>query len=112
MILVFQRELLDYIIKNHSPHKVGGFYGELYLLKETENRIGVLGNFGFGAPMVVILLEQLIAFGVKEFLSIGIAGSLQKELRVGSVVICDKAIRDEGVSHHYIESSKYSFASL
>jgi uridine phosphorylase len=60
---------------------------------------------------VAILLEQLIAFGVKEFLSVGIAGSLQKELRVGSIVICDKAIRDEGVSHHYLEASKYSYAS-
>jgi uridine phosphorylase len=111
VIIVFQKELLDYIIKNHSPINVGGFFGDFYLLKETENRIGVLGNFGFGAPMVTILLEQFIAYGVKEFLSVGIAGSLQKELRVGSIVICDKAIRDEGVSHHYIKSSKYAFAS-
>jgi len=111
VIIVFQKELLDYITRNHEVRKVGGFYGDFYLLKETDNQIGVLGNFGFGAPVVVILLEELIAFGVKEFLSIGIAGSLQKDLRVGSIVICDKAIRDEGASHHYLESSKYSYAS-
>ena len=111
VIFVFQKELLDYIIKNHEVRKVGGFYGDFYLLEETENQIGVLGNFGFGAPVVVILIEELIAFGVKEFLSVGIAGSLQKNLRVGSIVVCDKAIRDEGASHHYLESSKYSYAS-
>jgi len=111
VIFVFQKELLDYIIKNHEINKVRGFHGDFYLLKETENQIGVLGKFGFGAPIVVILLEELIAFGVKEFLSVGIAGSLQKELRVGSIVVCDKAIRDEGASHHYLEPSKYSHAS-
>ncbi|WP_287583568.1 nucleoside phosphorylase [Candidatus Borrarchaeum sp.] len=111
VILLFQKELLEYIIKNHEIVKVRGFHGDFYLLKETDNRIGVLGNFGWGAPVVVILLEQLIAFGVKEFISVGIAGSLQKDLRVGNIIICDKAIRDEGVSHHYIKSSKYSFAS-
>ncbi len=111
VIFVFQKELLDYIINNHEIKKVGGFYGDFYLLKETKNQIGVLGNFGFGAPMVVILLEQLIAFGVKEFLSVGIAGSLQKEVSVGSIVVCDKAIRDEGASHHYLEASKYAIAS-
>ncbi len=111
VIFCYSNELLDYIIKNHEIRKVGGFYGEFYLLKETEDQIGVLGNFGFGAPVVVILMEELIAFGVKKFLSVGIAGSLQKHLRVGSIIVCNKAIRDEGASHHYLEPSKHSYAS-
>jgi uridine phosphorylase len=111
LIFVFQKELLEYIVTNHAVRKVGGFHGDFYLLEETEDQIGVLGNFGFGAPVVVILMEELIAFGVKEFLSVGIAGSLQKHLKVGSTVVCDKAIRDEGTSHHYLKPSKYSYAS-
>ena len=34
VIFVFQKELLDYIIKNHEIIKVRGFQGDFYLLKE------------------------------------------------------------------------------
>lgn len=57
------------------------------------------------------MLEELIAFGVKKFVSMGSAGTLQRSLKIGDVVVCDKAIRDEGTSHHYLESSKFAFAS-
>ncbi len=107
IIFCYQPRLLDYIVKNYAVTKVEGIGGNLHLLKDTNNQIGVCGKFGIGAPVVAILMEELIAFGVKRFLSIGIAGSLQKNLHLGSIVVCDKAIRDEGTSHHYLKSEKY-----
>ena len=35
----------------------------------------------------------------------------QKNIKIGDIVVCDRAIRDEGVSHHYLASSKYAQAS-
>ena len=32
--------------------------------------LGIIGNFGFGAPVVTTIMEELIALGVKRFLSI------------------------------------------
>ena len=50
-----------------------------------------------------MLLEILIEFGVKRFINVGIAGGLQKTSHIGDVVVCTSAIRDEGVSYHYLE---------
>src|SRR3989344_2437534 len=111
VILCYQKSLMEHILKNHKVTKVNGFYGEMYLINETKGRVAVIGKFGIGSPVVVSLLEELIAFGVKKFISIGTAGTLQKNIKIGSLMVCDKAIRDEGTSYHYVKSSKYSYAS-
>jgi len=56
----------------------------------------------FGAPAVATFTEELIARGAKKFLLLGAAGSLQPYLKVGDYVIPTEAIRDEGVSSHYL----------
>jgi hypothetical protein len=53
---------MDYILKNHKTTKVEGFYGEMYLLDETNGRVAIIGKFGIGSPVVATLLEELIAF--------------------------------------------------
>jgi len=109
VIFCYSNRLLKYILKNHKNKKAEGFQRGFYLL--SENKIGVMGEFGIGAPISCALLEELIALGVKKFVSIGEAGALQKKIKIGSIVVCDKAIRDEGTSHHYIKPSKYAYAS-
>ncbi len=112
VIFTFQPRLIDFVIKNYPVKKVDHLFGDFYiLLSDINNKIGICGNFGIGAPIASILLEELAAFGIKSFISIGTAGSLQKHLQLGSIVVCDKAIRDEGSSHHYIKSEKYSYPS-
>jgi len=102
---------LEHILRNHKTIKVEGFYGEFYLLRETKNQIGVLAKFGVGAPVVVTLMEELTTFGVKKFISMGEAGTLQKTLKIRDIVVCNRAIRDEGTSQHYLKHSKYAYAS-
>src|SRR3989344_8048028 len=111
VIFCYQRKLMEHILEKHKVTKVKLFYGDTYLLNESKGRIAVVGNFGIGAPVVATLLEELIAFGVKKFISIGTAGTLQKDIKIGSLMVCEKAIRDEGTSHHYLKHSKYAFAS-
>lgn len=111
LIFCYQKSLMGSILENHKTTKVEGFYGEMYLLNETNNKVAIIGKFGIGSPIVVALLEELIAFGIKKFISIGTAGTLQKNIAIGSLMICEKAIRDEGTSHHYIKHSKYAHAS-
>jgi uridine phosphorylase len=55
-----------------------------------------------GAPAAAVMLEELIAFGSRRFISVGTAGSLQGDLKPGALVLCDSAFRDEGTSYHYI----------
>jgi uridine phosphorylase len=111
VIICYQRKLMEYVLKNHKTTRVERFYGEMYLLDETGGKVAIIGKFGIGSPVVVTLVEELIAFGVKRFISIGTAGTLQKKLNIGDLIVCDRAIRDEGTSHHYLKASKYAYAS-
>jgi uridine phosphorylase len=56
-----------------------------------------------GAPSAVNTLEQLIARGAKIFIGVGFAGSLQPSVPVGSIVIANNCIREEGTSYHYVK---------
>ncbi len=110
VIFCYQHSLMDHILENHETTDTKRF-GGLYLLDETRGKVGVIGKFGVGAPVAVGVLEELIGFGVRKFISIGSAGSLQNDLDIGDIVVCDRAIRDEGTSHHYLPNSKYAHAS-
>ena len=77
----------------------------------VKGQIGIIGNFGVGAPVVGVLVEDLVAFGVKQFVAIGLAGGLQEGLKTGDLVVAQRAIRDEGTSYHYLADTKYAMAS-
>ncbi len=62
----------------------------------------------YGAPNAVMLLEELIAFGVKRVIYLGYCGSLQEGIGVGHIVIPSKAIREEGTSYHYLPKGEES----
>ena len=111
VILCYSRELMEYVLEKHKVTKVDRFHGEMYLLNETKGKVAIIGKFGIGSPVVVTLVEELIAFGVKRFISIGTAGTLQKNINAGDLIVCDRAIRDEGTSYHYLKASKYAYAS-
>lgn len=111
VIFCYNQKLMDHILKNHELTEADCFAGKIFLLNETKGKIAIVGKFGIGAPVVAVLLEDLIALGIKRFISVGTAGTLQKDIKLGDIMVCEKAIRDEGVSHHYLKYSKYAHAS-
>ncbi|HET9905218.1 MAG TPA: nucleoside phosphorylase, partial [Anaerolineales bacterium] len=68
----------------------------------TGGEVAISTGFGIGAPVVASLADQFVALGVQQFAIVGMAGGLQPELNSGSLVVCNKAIRGEGVSQHYL----------
>jgi uridine phosphorylase len=72
---------------------------------------GVTLLSGPGAPWAAIVVEELAALGARRFVLVGLAGSLQPDLRVGSFVVCRRALRDEGTSHHYYASGEFAPAT-
>jgi len=110
VIFCYNKELFDFILKNHKTTKAEGLYSDMFLLDETKSKIAIV-KLGVGAPLAAKRMEELIAFGVKKFISVGTAGSLQKEVSIGSMMVCERAIRDEGTSHHYLKNSKYTYPS-
>jgi len=53
------------------------------------------------------LAEELAAMGAKKMILMTWGGTLQTDTRPGDIVVCNRAIRDEGASHHYLPASKY-----
>jgi uridine phosphorylase len=91
--------------------KVGSMLGDLYLVKKPRDNVGIMVNFGGGAPIVVELAEELVALGAKRLALMTWGGALQPDLKAGDIVVCDRALRDDGTSHHYLPSAKYIPAS-
>jgi len=87
-----------------------GWLSGACLLPHADRRILAMKVAGWGAPTAVMALEELIASGISKVVSLGAAGALQEEMNVGDIVVCDRAIRDEGTSHHYLPDSKYASA--
>jgi uridine phosphorylase len=112
-VLCYQRSLFKSILTMEGlepPARQGALHA-LRRLPSTQGRVGVLGQFGIGAPAAAAALEELAALGTARFVSIGTAGSLQRDLRVGDLVLCEAAIRDEGVSHHYLPPARLALPS-
>jgi uridine phosphorylase len=110
-VFCYDRRLMDFIKKTHMVESEDTFFAKVLYLNDTHKKVAVIGDFGIGAPAAVVALEMLIALGAKKYISIGTAGTLQAYIEVGDLVVCDRAIRDEGVSHHYNASSKYAYPS-
>jgi uridine phosphorylase len=112
VVLCYQRSLYSHVLQAEgltSPGRQGALHG-LLLLPSTGGRVGLLGQFGIGAPAAAAALEELAAMGTPAFVSLGTAGSLQRDLNIGDLVLCEAAIRDEGVSHHYLPAAKLATA--
>jgi uridine phosphorylase len=106
VIVCQQRAAIDALLKRYRHSKVDGFFGSFHLLKTRGRPIGVLQPAGPGAPIIAAVLEELIAFGVQRFVSIGLAGGLQSDLHSGDIVLADQALRDEGTSYHYLPPAR------
>ncbi|MER7109437.1 nucleoside phosphorylase [Streptomyces sp. NPDC000229] len=102
VVLTYQRRVLDQAGTAHRSSRLNWVRGDLLVLERRGRWLAVCGGFGLGAPAAALVLEQLIALGVRRVITVGTAASLRTELQAGELVVCDNALRDEGVSHHYL----------
>lgn len=85
-----------------------GVYGTnpIYQFEYNEQSIVFLQPL-VGAPVAAAFLDIAIALGCKKFIACGSAGVLDRDILVGSFVVPNSAIRDEGTSYHYIAPSRH-----
>jgi uridine phosphorylase len=110
-VLCYEPSLLEHLKAVYRLEAVPGALGTYLYRLPDDPTSAVGGGFGIGAPVAVAILEELTALGCRRFVSIGTAGSLQPDLAVGEMVVCERAVRDEGTSHHYVRASEYAEAS-
>jgi len=78
--------------------------------KKVGNKNVIFCRSHIGGPAAATILEEIIALGAKKILFVGSTGTLQN-YSIGSIMIPDKAIRDEGMSYHYMKAGKYAYPS-
>ena len=113
VVFAYQRTVWEYF-DGLGARLVEGYPGPWRTMRVLERdgaTVGLVGGFGIGAPAAAMILEELIALGVRRFINIGAAGSLLNDCQFGDVIVADAAIRDEGVSHHYLPSAKFAYPS-
>ena len=110
VIICYEKSLIEHIAKKYKVKKIRFSGRDFCLINKKKNNLGII-LVDIGAPSAAVALEELIALGIKKFITIGSAGALSRHLKIGDVILCDRAIRDEGTSHHYLKYSKYSYPS-
>lgn len=67
---------------------------------------------GMGGPSAAICVEELADLGVRDMIRIGSCGALQKDLSLGQLVLCDRAVCDDGTSQTYHNYLRYADEEL
>ena len=107
---VFSEYLLDDIVERLGCEKVGviscaNCQRPVYVMKYKDMKI-TLFLAGVSGPWISADIEELNVNGVDTFIIFGNCGVLDKNIEDCSIIIPNKAFRDEGVSYHYLPESE------
>ena len=87
------------------------FTSRLYVAGRPGADLSLSGPL-IGAPYATMVLETLIAWGVRKILFLGWCGSISAKAKIGDIIVPTSAIIDEGTSGHYKEDgNRISFPS-
>ena len=115
-VICFFREVIDKVIAEYGakvmvenrwedgPHHI-------YEISYHDRRLAFF-HPGVGAPIAAGLLEEAIAFGCRKFIACGGCGVLDKDIAVGHIIVVSGAVRDEGVSYHYLSPDREVVANV
>ena len=72
----------------------------------------IVMSTGMGGASTAIGVEELADIGVKSVIRIGSCGALRRGLDLGDLVICEKAVCDDGASQSYLGTIRYAAQEL
>ncbi|MER5918026.1 nucleoside phosphorylase [Streptomyces sp. NPDC001982] len=107
VVMMYSARLRREVLQRYASQRFEAFFGEFHVVDVAGKQVGLLSGFGIGGPAAASVLEEAIAAGARCVVSIGGAGGLCVGQVPGDVVVCDRAVRDEGVSHHYLGPERY-----
>ena len=85
------------------------YHTEMDVTQRDGVTIGIVG-LAVGAPFAVLVAEQLFASGCRLLLSVTSAGQIAPVGPTPYFVLIDRALRDEGTSHHYLPPAAFAEA--
>ena len=82
------------------------YHTEMWEWRHCGRRVGIVGG-AVGGSFAVLVAEQLMASGCALVVSMASAGRISSSLELPTYVLIERALRDEGTSHHYLPISPF-----
>lgn len=109
-VFAFLGDYIDEYARKTETRKASEFVSStklypIYITKYKGEEI-VLCQAPVGAAPATQILDWLIGYGVREIISAGSCGALEK-FPESTFLVPSKALRDEGTSYHYVSPSRF-----
>jgi uridine phosphorylase len=113
-VICFYQDVIDTLLKQRKIqqvsvqrqerllHPIGAAAMRPIYEMTTKGKNILIFHPGVGSPVAAAMFEEVIALGCKNFISCGSAGALDKSIAIGHIIVPTVAVRDEGVSYHYL----------
>lgn len=110
VVLCFFHDVLSKLEHKHKARKIAVFKSEMgkhpaYEVKWRGRNVSVM-HPGVGSALAGGFMDEAIAMGGRKFIACGGAGVLRKDIAVGRLLVPTSAVRDEGLSYHYLKSGR------
>ena len=102
-------DIVAHLLKSHQAEDDpvwACYHTSLYRCERGGMNFGLIGC-AVGGPFAVLLAEQLFVSGCELLISITSAGQIVPVRTPPYFVLIEKALRDEGASHHYLPPAEY-----
>ncbi|MCR4952712.1 MAG: nucleoside phosphorylase [Treponema sp.] len=111
LIITFFPDVINELLETGALELEQNFGGEnpvyVYRFKDNPDVLITLGYVG--CPACAGNLEVFASCGVKKVMFCGGGGVLDKNIKVGELLVVEGAIRDEGFTYKYLEPSRYIY---
>ncbi len=109
-VICFFRDVIEKVATEHQARVAAENRWEdgphpVYEITHKDQRLAFF-HPGVGSALLAALLEEVIAFGCNRFIACGGCGVLQEEVAAGHLIVVSSAVRDEGVSYHYLPPAR------
>jgi uridine phosphorylase len=84
-----------------------GYHTDLHRFERDGEEFGIVGR-AVGASFAVLVAEQLFAAGCEFLVSVTSSGRIVPKDDPPYFVLVERALRDEGTSHHYRSAGRYA----
>lgn len=107
LIITFFKEVVNKLLEEKVIVKDVVIEGEndIILYKFINEDIYLMHGI-IGCPATAGYLDELTGLGIEKVMFCGGGGVLDKNIKVGTLLVVNGAIRDEGFSYHYVEPSR------
>lgn len=107
-VLEFDGDITDWLVREGIAHPFSAwacFHTRMFAAEIEGVLCGIVPRT-IGGPYAVLIAEQLAAAGAQLIIGLTSAGRVSPDLPLPCLLVVTSAIRDEGVSYHYLPAAR------